>query len=178
MYDGNPGEIDFGSSSSGRLARVRVIGGRLYYHIPFSLGGHVESQQNKKLCYCTASLAHTWIQCEACRAKTKLFILLRLNMAAEWERSIASLTILTLWQRNLKTWIIVVTCLSTSYFAESDHVYLRYCWPTLSTDTRLICRLSIGRYNDRCSIDTRPILELYSADTRSIYRPSIGLRES
>ena len=25
----------------------------------FSLGGHVESQGNKKLCFCTACLAHT-----------------------------------------------------------------------------------------------------------------------
>ena len=50
---------------------------------PFSLGGHVESQENKKVCFRTASLAHTRIQCKACRAKTNLFILLRLNMAAE-----------------------------------------------------------------------------------------------
>ena len=50
---------------------------------PFSLCGHVESQENRKLCFCTASLAQTRIQCEASRAKTKLFILLRLNMAAD-----------------------------------------------------------------------------------------------
>ena len=37
----------------------------------------------RKRCFCTASLAQTRIQCEACCAKTKLFILLRLNMAAE-----------------------------------------------------------------------------------------------
>ena len=52
-------------------------------HRPLSLGGHVESQKNKKLCFRTASLAQTRIQCEACRAKPKVFILLRLNMAAE-----------------------------------------------------------------------------------------------
>ena len=64
---------------------------------PLSLGGHVESQENKKLCFLTASLAQTRIQCEACRAKKKkkkkkkkkiyiyiyIYILLRLNMAAE-----------------------------------------------------------------------------------------------
>ena len=44
---------------------------------------HVESQENKKLCFRTASLGQTRIQYEAFRAKTKLFILLRLNMAAE-----------------------------------------------------------------------------------------------
>ena len=49
---------------------------------PLPLGGHVESRGNKKLCFRTASLGQTRIQCEACRAKTKLFILLRLNMAA------------------------------------------------------------------------------------------------
>ena len=31
-----------------------------------------------------ARLGQTRIQCEACRAKAKLFILLRLNMAAVW----------------------------------------------------------------------------------------------
>ena len=36
---------------------------------PFSLGGHVKSQENKKLCFCMASLAHTRIQCEASGAK-------------------------------------------------------------------------------------------------------------
>ena len=44
--------------------------------------GHVESRGNKKLCFRTASLGQTRIQCEACRAKTKPFILLRLNMVA------------------------------------------------------------------------------------------------
>ena len=52
-------------------------------HRPLLLGGHVESQEDKKLCFCTASLAQTRIQCEACRAKTKLFILPRLNVAAK-----------------------------------------------------------------------------------------------
>ena len=56
---------------------------------PFSLGGHVESQENKKLCLCTASLALNSRVGEANRAKTNLFnILLRLNMAAEWGKSI------------------------------------------------------------------------------------------
>ena len=50
---------------------------------PFSLGGHVESLENKKVCFCTVGLAQTRIQREANRAKTKLFVLLRLNMAAE-----------------------------------------------------------------------------------------------
>ena len=47
------------------------------------LDGHVESQENKKLCFCMASLALNSRLAEACRAKTKLFILLRLNMVAE-----------------------------------------------------------------------------------------------
>ena len=50
---------------------------------PLSLGSHVESQGNKKLCFCTASLTQTQIQGEASPAKTKLFILLRLNLATE-----------------------------------------------------------------------------------------------
>ena len=42
-----------------------------------------ESRGNKKLCFRTVSLGQTRIQCEACRAKTKLFFILpRLNMAA------------------------------------------------------------------------------------------------
>ena len=41
---------------------------------PFPPGGHVESQQNKKLCCCTASLEMNSRLGEACRAKTKLFI--------------------------------------------------------------------------------------------------------
>ena len=40
---------------------------------PLSHGGHVESQENKKLCFCTASLALNSRLAEACRAKTKLF---------------------------------------------------------------------------------------------------------
>ena len=52
-------------------ARKRLLNNR-----PLSLGGHVESQENKKLCFRTAGLGQTRIQCETCRAKTKLFILL------------------------------------------------------------------------------------------------------
>ena len=55
---------------------------------PYSLCGHVESQENKKLCFCTARLALNSRVGEASRAKTKLFILLRFNMTPEWERSI------------------------------------------------------------------------------------------
>ena len=47
----------------------------------FVARSHVESQENKKLCFCTASLAQMRIQCEASRAKTNLFTLLRLNVA-------------------------------------------------------------------------------------------------
>ena len=50
---------------------------------PLSLGGHVESRGNNKLCFHTASLGQTRTECEACRAKTKVFIPPRLNMAAE-----------------------------------------------------------------------------------------------
>ena len=54
----------------------------LVFKRPFSLGGHVDSQENNKLCFCTASVALNLHVGEANRAKTKLFILLRLNMAA------------------------------------------------------------------------------------------------
>ena len=53
------------------------------FNRPLPLGGHVESRENKKLCVCTASLALNLRLGEARRAKTKFFILLRLNMAAE-----------------------------------------------------------------------------------------------
>ena len=48
---------------------------------PLSLGGHVESQENKKLCFCMASLALNSRPGETCRDETKFFILLRFNMA-------------------------------------------------------------------------------------------------
>ena len=54
-----------------------------FFNRPFSLGGHVESQENNKLCFCAASLALDSRVGDASRAKTKLVILLRLNMAAE-----------------------------------------------------------------------------------------------
>ena len=41
-----------------------------------SPGGHFESWGNKNLCFRTASLGQTLIQCEASRAKTKLLFLL------------------------------------------------------------------------------------------------------
>ena len=44
---------------------------------------HVESQENKKLCFYATSLALNLYLVEACHAKRKLFIPLRLNMAAE-----------------------------------------------------------------------------------------------
>ena len=50
---------------------------------PLSHGGHVESQGNKKLCFCTASLALNSRLVGAYRAKTKLFIPPKLDMAAE-----------------------------------------------------------------------------------------------
>ena len=40
---------------------------------PLSLDGHVESQENKKLCFCTVSLALNSRLAKACRAKTKFF---------------------------------------------------------------------------------------------------------
>ena len=65
-------------------ARWEQVVGACGGNRPLSLGGHVESQENKKLCFCTASLALNLHLGEACCAKTKLFILLRLNMATEW----------------------------------------------------------------------------------------------
>ena len=49
---------------------------------PLLLGGHVESLETKKICFCTVSLALNSRLAEACRAKTKLFIPSRLDMAA------------------------------------------------------------------------------------------------
>ena len=40
--------------------------------LSLSPGGQVESRGNKELCFCTASLGQTRIQCEAYRATTKL----------------------------------------------------------------------------------------------------------
>ena len=56
-----------------------------------------------------------------------------------------------------------------------DHVYLRNLSTEyrsilsvdMSTDTRPICRPTVGRYVDRYSADM-------SAETRSIYRPTVG----
>ena len=53
------------------------------YNRPLSLGGHVESQENKKLYFCTASLALNSRLAEACPRKTKLFIRPRIKMAAD-----------------------------------------------------------------------------------------------
>ena len=50
-------------------------------HGPLSLGVHVESLENKKLCFCTASLTLNSRLAKACHTKTKLFIPLRFNMA-------------------------------------------------------------------------------------------------
>ena len=68
-----------------------------------SNGGHVESQENKKLCFCTASLALNSRLGEACRAKTKLFILTRLNMTPRDKGLFERL--LALGGRNLKNLI-------------------------------------------------------------------------
>ena len=46
---------------------------------PFSLGGHVESQKNQKLCFCPPTRKFS---ARLGGQKTKLFILLRPNMAA------------------------------------------------------------------------------------------------
>ena len=41
---------------------------------PLSHGGHVESHESKKFCFCTASLALNSRLAEACRAKTKFVL--------------------------------------------------------------------------------------------------------
>ena len=58
---------------------------------------------------------------------------------------------------------------------KPDHVYLRHLSTEyrsilsadMSTDSRPICRPTVGRYIDRYSADM-------SAETRSIYRPTVG----
>ena len=57
--------------------------GNSFSYRPFSLGGHVEPQENKKLCFCTASLALNSRLGEASHAKAKLFVCLRHNMASK-----------------------------------------------------------------------------------------------
>ena len=64
------------SPSQARLHLRLLVRVYLHLHRPLSLGGHVETRGNK------ASLGQTRIQCETYRARTKLFILLRLKMAA------------------------------------------------------------------------------------------------
>ena len=48
-----------------------------------SHASHVESQENKKFCFCTASLALNLQLTEVYHVKTKLFIPPILNMATE-----------------------------------------------------------------------------------------------
>ena len=62
---------------------LKLCKGDGHFNRPLSLGGNVESQEDEKLSFCTESLALNSRMGEACRAKTKLFILLRFNMAAE-----------------------------------------------------------------------------------------------
>ena len=56
-----------------RLNKSESVDFTGYVNSPLSIGGHVESQENKKLCFCTASLALNSRLAEACRAKTKAF---------------------------------------------------------------------------------------------------------
>ena len=94
---------------------------------PFSLGSHVESQENKKLCFCTASLALNSGVGEANRAKTKLFILilLRLNMATEWERSIPPPPKCnqSSWLRNHARWVNWLGLYSSN---QGDRFYVHF----------------------------------------------------
>ena len=67
------------NSYFGRI-RFTVFQNRNKWNRPLSLGSHVESQENKKLCFCMARLALNSRLGKASCAKTKFFILLRLNM--------------------------------------------------------------------------------------------------
>ena len=63
--------------SDWKEAMVPIYQYRIITHLInwlLSHGGRVESQDNKKLCFCTASLSLNSRLAEACRAKTKLFI--------------------------------------------------------------------------------------------------------
>ena len=72
-------EISFGKWAK-RISKTILM---ILAKRPLSHGGDVESQENKKLCFCAASLTLNLLLAEACCAKTKLFISPRLNMAAE-----------------------------------------------------------------------------------------------
>ena len=60
---------------------------------PLSLGSHVESQENKKLCFCMASLALNSRLGEACHAKKKKFYILRESKWPPSDKSLINLKI-------------------------------------------------------------------------------------
>ena len=69
----------------------------------------------------------------------------------------------------------VFVAFKVSLLDKRDHVYLRHLSTEyrsilsadMSTDSRPICRPTVGQYIDRYSADM-------SAETRSIYRPTVG----
>ena len=81
------------------------------------------------------------------------------------------------WRRNMiryrKIWTKNHSLMESTLIW--DHVYLRHLsteyrsilWADMSTDSRPICRPTVGRDIDRYSADM-------SAETRSIYRPTVG----
>ena len=101
------------------------------------------------LCVCTVSLGLERIQCEACRVKTKHFILLRLHMAAKGEqrspceRDIRVCMALKL-NRNLENNI------PTKNIVKSEKVY-PVCFPVFS---RLLSA-SKRRFEDRTEKTSR-----------------------
>ena len=62
------GILDLVAGTTAAIIRYKMNSGQ-YQQVknnrPLSLGGHVESRGNKKLCFRTASLGQTRIQCEA-----------------------------------------------------------------------------------------------------------------
>ena len=71
------------SLSNALKCKIGYYGIKIHFNRPFLHGGHLESPENKKLCFCAASLALNSRLAEACLAKTKLFIPPRLKMAAK-----------------------------------------------------------------------------------------------
>ena len=76
-------EMDYTEAAEAAITKRKYLLNRLFEYEevlkecmnrPLSLSGHVDSQENKKLRFCPASVGQTTIQCEACRAKKQSFL--------------------------------------------------------------------------------------------------------
>lgn len=76
--------VSFGKMLPGMERTVEMFFFFFLFNRPLSLGGHVKSQENHQLCFCTVTLALNLRLAEVCSVKKKNFYYPRdLNMAAE-----------------------------------------------------------------------------------------------